>query len=102
MPSRRRPRLLAKITETNNGRAPTPPAEWRELVEAGADDGTRDVTTTKLAGHLLRHRIDPFVTLMLLQSWNTTHCRPPLPDEDIQRIVNSISGKELKRRHSPK
>ena len=92
--------LLAKITEQPaNERTPVPPAQWRELVEAGAAEGTRDNTIARLAGHLLRHHIDPYVALVFLQSWNATHCSPPLPDEDIQRIVNSIAGKELKRRH---
>ena len=94
--------LLAKITEQPaNERTPIPPAQWRELVEAGAPEGTRDSTVTKLAGHLLRHHVDPYVALVFLQSWNTTHCNPPLPDGDIQRIVNSIASKEFKRRHSP-
>jgi hypothetical protein len=40
--------------------------------------------------------IDPFVTLGLPQSRNATHCTPPLPAADIERIVNSIAGKELR------
>jgi hypothetical protein len=75
----------------------TLPPEWRTLIE-GVDEGARDSSLAKLAGHLLRHRIDPFVTLGLLQSWNATHCTPPLPAADIERIVNSIAGKELRRR----
>jgi len=47
---------------------------------------------------LLRRQVDPFVALGLLQSWNATNCTPPLPPRDIERIVNSIAGRELKRR----
>jgi hypothetical protein len=71
--------------------------EWRALIE-GVSEGARDCSLAKLAGHLLRHHVDPFVTLGLLQSWNVTHCTPPLPAADIERIVNSIAGKELRRR----
>jgi Bifunctional DNA primase/polymerase, N-terminal/Primase C terminal 1 (PriCT-1) len=71
--------------------------EWRTLIE-GVGEGARDCSVARLAGHLLRHRIDPFVTLGLLQSWNATHCTPPLPAADIERILNSIAGKELRRR----
>jgi Primase C terminal 1 (PriCT-1) len=46
----------------------------------------------------MRRYIDPHVVLTLLQSWNITHCTPPLPTEDVERIVNSIAGKELQRR----
>jgi Bifunctional DNA primase/polymerase, N-terminal/Primase C terminal 1 (PriCT-1) len=77
---------------------PLPPEAWRELFASGAAEGKRDHTITKLAGHLLRHRVDPFVCLDLLQSWNVTKCAPPLPDTDIERIVNSVAGRELRRR----
>jgi Bifunctional DNA primase/polymerase, N-terminal/Primase C terminal 1 (PriCT-1) len=77
---------------------PTPPFEWRELVENGVVEGTRDCTVAKLAGYLLRRRNDPYVVLELLQCWNVTRCIPPLPAADIKRIVNSIAGREIKRR----
>lgn len=79
--------------------ATTPPEQWRELVK-GVVEGTRDSTTAKLAGYLLRRSVDPFVVLELLQGWNTTRCAPPLPESDIERIVDSIAGKELKRRQA--
>jgi hypothetical protein len=87
--------LLAK----QNGVAvsATPSPEWRTLIE-GVSEGARDCSIARLAGHLLRHHVDPFVALGLLQSWNATHCTPPLPAADIERIVNSIAGKELRRR----
>ena len=47
---------------------------------------------------MLRHHIDPLWCSKLLQLWNAARCRPPLPEEDIERIVNSIAGKELRRR----
>jgi hypothetical protein len=36
--------------------------------------------------------------LELLKSWNETHCRPPLPVADIERVCASIAARELKRR----
>jgi hypothetical protein len=47
---------------------------------------------------LLRRYVDPRVTLELIRTWNAMRCRPPLPDQEIEQIVNSIAGKELKRR----
>jgi hypothetical protein len=93
--------LLEKIgapRKRGNGNGHAPPTDWPALAAAGVDEGARDDALTKLAGHLLRHYVDPRVTLELLQSWNATRCRPPLPDEDVLRIVNSISGTELARR----
>jgi Bifunctional DNA primase/polymerase, N-terminal/Primase C terminal 1 (PriCT-1) len=68
------------------------------LIASGVTEGSRDNTVAKVSGHLLRRHIDPHVVLTLLQSWNITHCTPPLPTEDVERIVNSIAGKELQRR----
>ena len=92
--------LLAKLAplaaRNSSGSVPSP-AEWRELIK-GVGEGARDCSVTKLAGHLLRRRVDPFVVLELLQGWNATRCTPPLPDADIERIVGSIAGMELRRR----
>jgi hypothetical protein len=87
----------AKPTAVNGSAVATSPSEWHELIK-GVGEGTRDNTITRLAGYLLCRRVDPIMALALLQSWNATACTPPLPDEDIVRIVDSIAGKELKRR----
>jgi hypothetical protein len=88
--------LLARIAPSASA-VPTPAAEWRDLIVSGADEGTRDSSVTRLAGHLLRRHVDPLVVLELLQIWNSTRCRPPLPVQDVERICNSIAGRELKR-----
>jgi hypothetical protein len=91
--------LLTRIAKTPNDTvAAALPSEWRELVKNGVLEGQRDCTIARLAGHLLRRRIDPFVTLDLLQTWNARRCEPPLPEIDIERIVVSIAAKELRRR----
>jgi len=91
--------LLDRVSQPVNGATPAlPPEQWRELVAGGAAKGTRDCTITKLAGHLLRRRIDPYVALELMQAWNATRCVPPLPAPDIERIVASVAGRELRRR----
>jgi hypothetical protein len=90
--------LLAKLAPPSaTGTRPAPSSTWRELA-GGVAEGTRDCSAARLAGHLLRHRIDPFVALELLQGWNATRCDPPLPEADIERIVASIARKELQRR----
>jgi hypothetical protein len=92
--------LLNKAIEAGangNGHC-TPASEWRELITAGIREGQRNSTVTRLTGHLLRHYVDPHVTLELMQVWNTVRCNPPLPATDISTIVNSVAGRELKRR----
>jgi hypothetical protein len=75
-------------------------AEWRDLIERSIPEGRRDDSLTRLCGYLLRRRVDPSITRELIHSLNVTHCAPPLPDKDIERIVESITGRELRRREN--
>jgi hypothetical protein len=91
--------LLDRIAERSDGRQrlPAPPAEWRDLV-SGATEGCRNDSVARLAGHLLRRHVDPVVAFELLVVWNAARCQPPLEADEITTIVNSIAGRELKRR----
>jgi hypothetical protein len=89
--------LLSIIAEPENGTA-APASQWRELACNGVAEGQRNSSAARLTGYLLRRFIDPIVTLELVQSWNAVHCSPPLPADEIVAIVNSICGRELKRR----
>ena len=91
--------LLDLVAEHGKAKAATPAPDWRTLAIGGVDEGRRDNVVTQLCGYFLRRRVDPILTLEILQLWNEARCRPPLPPEDIERIVGSIARKELKRRH---
>jgi hypothetical protein len=67
-----------------------PRAYWRSLVQEGIAEGARNNTIASLAGHLLRHGVDATVALELLLCWNRVKCRPPLSDEEVARVVESI------------
>jgi len=92
--------LIAQVSRFGNSceKPNAPQTEWRSLATEGVDEGQRDNTVTRLCGHFLRHHVDPFIVLEMLQLWNAAHCRPPLPAEDVDRIVESIAGREIKRR----
>jgi hypothetical protein len=93
------PWLLAKVVEPAGGNgAATAPSEWVKLATEGVIEGARNDSVTRLTGHLLRRYVDPRVTLELIRVWNAMRCRPPLDDREVEGIVNSIAGKELKRR----
>jgi Bifunctional DNA primase/polymerase, N-terminal/Primase C terminal 1 (PriCT-1) len=66
-------------------------AYWRRLVADGVPEGERNNTIASLAGHLLRHGVDPTVVMELLLSWNRVRCRPPLADEEVTAVVESIT-----------
>jgi Bifunctional DNA primase/polymerase, N-terminal/Primase C terminal 1 (PriCT-1) len=63
-------------------------------------EGRRDQTGTRLAGYLLRRYVDPIIVHELLQAWNEIRCVPPMPPRQVTKIVNSIAGKELRRREA--
>jgi hypothetical protein len=91
--------LLAKLTAPEGSELATvPQPEWRALVCDGVDEGQRNDSLARLAGHLLRRRVDPLVTLEMLRLWNAARCRPPLEAAEITAIVDSIAARELKRR----
>jgi len=68
-----------------------PLAHWRDLLREGVEEGRRNDTLASLTGHLLWHGVDAEVALELLLAWNRTRCRPPLPDDEVARVVQSIA-----------
>lgn len=85
----RLPRFLFR--PEGSRRSGHPLAHWRDLVREGVDEGRRNATLASLAGHLLWHGVDPAVTLELLLAWNRMRCRPPLGDDEVARVVDSIT-----------
>ena len=49
------------------------------------------------AGHLLRRGVDGFVALELVLTWNRERCRPPLGDDEVIAVVDSIAKRERSR-----
>jgi hypothetical protein len=74
------------------------PEEWRQIASQQIHEGSRNSTLTRFAGHMLRRRVNVDVALLSLRGINQSFCAPPLPDVDVFRIVNSIAGRELRRR----
>jgi hypothetical protein len=91
--------LLFLIADSGDGGA-KPAEHWRDIVADGVNEGARDDTATRLAGHLFRHYIDACVVYELLLCWNAQRCRPPLPGRNIERIVMSVGKKEMRRREN--
>lgn len=68
-----------------------PLRHWRTLVREGVAEGERNTNLASLVGHLLWHGVDREVVLELMLAWNRDRCRPPLPDEEVTRVVESIN-----------
>jgi hypothetical protein len=85
------PRWLLEQARSPDGPAGHPPGHWRRLLAEGVAEGARNNTIASLTGHLLWHGVDPNVAIELLLCWNRQRCRPPLPDGEVVRTVQSIT-----------
>jgi hypothetical protein len=64
---------------------------WRRLVREGIGEGARNNTIASLSGHLLQRGVDADGVCELMLAWNRSHCRPPLADAQVVRVVESIA-----------
>lgn len=75
-----------------------PVSYWRALAAGPVPEGGRNNALARLTGHLLRHRVDPYAALALLQAWAKTACTPPLDPDEVRRTVESVAAAEARRR----
>ena len=75
--------LLAKfaIAAASNGNPAVAPAEWRNLVCGGVDEGQRNESIARLAGYLLRRRVDPVVAIHSARGLADCQSWPRSPSE---------------------
>lgn len=85
---------LLQSSHTGNRK---PVTEWRKLVQ-GVQEGERNQTVASLTGHLLAKGVDPWVTVQLVLAWNAQCNEPPLSDDEVLKTINSIAGRELRKR----
>ena len=85
------PPWLRPLARPGPGHAGHPLTHWRELTRRRTQEGERNNTIASLAGHLFWHGVDAEVVFELLEAWNREHCEPPLPVEEVARVVESIA-----------
>jgi hypothetical protein len=92
--------LIARLSKTVNARGPetaTPPEVWQRFT-GGTIREYPDMAAAQVAGHLLRRWVDPYLVAGLLHAWNHTYVRPPLPDDELRRILDRVARREDQRR----
>lgn len=72
--------------------------DWIEVIGDGAGEGSRNQTAAQLVGYLFRKNLDARIVRELVLGWNIGRNRPPLADEEIIGVVESIAQRELRRR----
>jgi hypothetical protein len=91
--------LADRLTQPEKRPGPAAPkTSISDLALTEVPEGQRNSSLARLAGHLFRHRVNPYITFGLLRSWNLLSCQPPLTEAEMMRTINSIAGAELRRR----
>jgi len=88
-------RDLLQQRTSGNGRRTLPATEIEALLQ-GVEEGRRDVTATRLAGHFLARGLPEPEVRELLLAWNLRN-RPPLPPAAIAKCVTSIARREAQK-----
>lgn len=90
--------IVAGLRKEEQGQhIPLKPDYFRDLFKRGAKEGERNDALVKMAGHLLRKKLDPLLVLYILRLWND-HCfDPPGDPEKLEGIVDRVAGRELER-----
>jgi hypothetical protein len=58
-----------------------------------------DLAAAQVFGHLVRRWVDPYLAKGLLHAWNKAYVDPPIPDRELNRIIDRIARREVQRRN---
>jgi hypothetical protein len=92
------PAYLVAEAERTASTAAAPAATWVGIIRHGLDEGERNASLTRLVGHLLRRDVDAELAVEIAHLVAAHRCHPPLPAEEVDRIVESIASREFRRR----
>jgi replicative DNA helicase len=79
---------------TNTVRTEAVNDQYTNILKNGAQDGQRNQTATKLAGHLFAKGLDEGGVWEILKDWNENKNAPPLDEDELQRTFESIRDME--------
>jgi hypothetical protein len=73
----------------------TPTREWVRMLDR-IPEGERNDSLARLTGLLFSRDLDDAIVARLVLSVNTTACKPPLPADEVIRIIESILRRHLR------
>ena len=68
--------------------------KWRDMISKPIGKGQRNETITSMAGHLIGKHVDNDLMWQAIYSINQCACDPPLDEDEIRTIVQSIGTRE--------
>jgi hypothetical protein len=94
------PEWLVVDTRAERGteRPAAPPDVWITMLRRGLVRGQRNDGLARLTGYLLRRYTAVDVVAELIYVVNQTRCCPPLAVREVDRIIDSVAARELRRR----
>jgi hypothetical protein len=90
------PEWLLQLVAAGSPRGPG--LDWRSTIHDGVPEGRRNTTLASIVGGLLRAGVRVRDVLDFALWLNAARFRPPLPEEEVVRVVDSIAGREARRR----
>ncbi|WP_158234689.1 bifunctional DNA primase/polymerase [Lentibacillus sediminis] len=90
--------LLNMVLEPKKDVTSVKPSTYWEGLFNNTKEGNRTNAATSLVGHLFRRYVDPILVVEFMKLWNESKVAPPLEEESLIKVINSIAGKELRRR----
>jgi len=91
------PSWLAKLLDESSRGPSRTSADWHEVVSGTVARGRRNQTLAEVAGLLFR-RLPAGIAAELAFCWAQVRMSPPLSGREIQRTLDSIASRELRRR----
>lgn len=92
------PSWLVELAQEWRSSARISTSEWDGLLGDTVPEGRRHTVLRALAGHLYRRFVDPAVVRALVESFNVARCRPPQPAAAVDRLLEDLAVRELRRR----
>lgn len=89
--------VRSKQRSSPSPRKPTDADVWVSMLRGGIPEGQRDDSLTRLIGHWIGHGIDVYELAELAYLADAHCCRPPLGRAQVDRILDSIISRDLRR-----
>lgn len=90
---------MQEDTNTLDGRYTKVSADEWEKIARGVSGGDRHNALLRLAGHLLAVLPSPHLAITLTHAYNETMCDTPKDGDEVDKILNFIIRKRLRRLH---
>ena len=92
------PEWLGVLLAPSSAQGKAQPSSTWQTLAGGVGEGQRNAAAAKLYGYLLARRVDAVLARELLVAWDAKRNRPPLGREELERVCESIAGRERRKR----